>query len=500
VRWTKDFLPRRPRVARLQVERLESREVLSAAGPSTPLNDLTALYNGQQGGLYPNDTDTRPASLESAAESIAARIVPLDGNGNANPSSGKIVLLSIGMSNAADEWDGGPTAFEPVANADPSKNPKLAIVNGAQSGVDASGWANPNSSAWTTVLSRLQSAGLTAKQVEVVWLKEALAYPELLGGFLPAAQKLQSDLEAIARNLKTKFPNVKIAYLSSRTHAFTTTGLNPEPYAYESGFADKWAIQDQINGRGNLNWDPTKGAVVAPLLSWGSYLWANGTSPRSDGFAWTTSDVGTDLTHPSSSGVTRIGQMLLAFFKTDPTTTPWFLRAATNGAAPTVTLSANHISGVSGLVVQFTASARAAFGDSISQYAWTFDDGDFAFGPTPTKTFFVPGTYIVHLAVSDSAGNVTLKTITITVSGGAGGQPPAPTAVVAAPTLSTAFVTTTSKSSNDAFWISTAASDSLMPSASAAPLVPTAPAMSLSATALSGASSSQHSVWGLDEI
>jgi hypothetical protein len=461
------------------------------------LNDLTALYNGQQGGLYPNDTDTRPASLESAAESIASKIVPLDGNGNANPSSGKIVLLSIGMSNAADEWDGGPTAFEPVANADPSKNPRLAIVNGAQSGVDPSGWANPNSTAWTTVLSRLQSAGFTAKQVEVVWLKEALAYPEQFGGFLPAAQKLQSDLESIARNLKTKFPNVKIAYLSSRTHAFTTTGLNPEPYAYESGFADKWAIQDQINGLGNLNWDATKGAVVAPLLSWGSYLWANGTSPRSDGFTWTTSDVGSDLTHPSSSGATKIGQMLLAFFKTDPTTTPWFLRAATNGAAPAVNLSANHISGVSGLAVQFTASARAAFSNNISQYAWTFDDSDFAFGPTPTKTFFVPGTYVVHLAVSDSAGNVTLKTITITV--GAGGQPPGPTAGVAAPTASTTFVTTTSQSSNDAFWISTG-SDSLKPSPSPAPTVSTAPTMAGSATVLSGASASQPSVWGLDEI
>ena len=41
----------------LQIERLESREVLSAS--STPLNDLGAgLYNGEQGGLYPNSTDT----------------------------------------------------------------------------------------------------------------------------------------------------------------------------------------------------------------------------------------------------------------------------------------------------------------------------------------------------------------------------------------------------------------------------------------------------------
>jgi hypothetical protein len=373
----------------------------------------------------------------------------------------------------------------------------LAIVNGAQSGVDASGWANPNSSAWTIVLARLQNAGLTAKQVEVVWLKEALAYPQHYGGFLPAAQKLQTDLEAIARNLKTKFPNVKIAYLSSRTHAFTTKGLNPEPYAYESGFADKWTIQDQINGVGNLNWDPTKGPVVAPLLSWGSYLWANGTNPRSDGFTWTLNDVAADLTHPSASGITKIGKMLLAFFKTDPTTTPWFLRPPTSGAAPTVTLSANHTTGASGLVVQFSASARAAGGNSISQYAWTFDDGDFAFGATPTKIFYVPGIYVVHLAVSDSAGNVTLKSITITISGGTGGQTQLSLVTIRKPTPTTVLVASSPVPSDDAFWMTTAADWSTPKASREPPIVPTVLAISRSATALSGASSRRSNAWDL---
>jgi PKD repeat protein len=444
----------------------------------------------------------RPTSLESAAENIAAHIVPLDGNGNVNTTGGKIVLLSIGMSNASDEWNGGPTAFEPVANADPAKNPKLAIVNGAQSGVDAKGWANPNSSAWTTVIGRLQSAGLTAKQVQFVWLKEAEAFPSQYGGFLPAAQKLQSDLEAIARNLKTKFPNIKIAYLSSRTHAFTTTGLNPEPYAYESGFAVKWAIQDQINGKGNLNWDSTKGAVVAPLLSWGSYLWANGTNPRSDGFTWTTNDVSGDLTHPSSSGITKIGQMLLAFFKTDPTSTPWFLRAASSSLLATVTLSADHVSGGAGLVVHFSASAIAVRGNTISQYAWTFDDGDFAFGATPTKTFDVPGTYIVHLAVSDSAGNVTLKTITITIGGGGGGSPlPFRVADAAAPTTAAGLVTVpaSKSSSNESIWMSPPA-DWLSEDSVSTLVMPSAPTSAPSATALSGASSSGETTQALDDV
>src|SRR5262249_25776804 len=284
-------------------------------------------------------------------------------------------------------------------------------------------WADSSNTAWNTVLSRLTSAGLTAKQVEVVWLKEAIRDPENIGGFLPAAQQLQSDLESIARNIKTYFPNAKIVYLSSRTHAFTTTGLNPEPYAYESGFAVKWTIQDQINGKGNLNFDPSKGKVVAPLLLWGPYLWANGTSPRSDGFTWVRSDTGSDATHPSASGVKKVADMLLAFFKTDPTTTPWFLRPATAGQAPTITATGSKASGASGVSVNFTVTATPSSGHTIAQYVWTFDDGDFAFGATPSKIFYALGTYHVHLAVSDNLGNVTLKTITITISGGSGGEP-----------------------------------------------------------------------------
>jgi PKD repeat protein len=116
--------------------------------------------------------------------------------------------------------------------------------------------------------------------------------------------------------------------------------------------------------------------------------------------------------------------MLLAFFKTDPTATPWFLRATPSGAAPGVTATADHASGSSGLTVHFNASATALRGNSISQYVWTYDDGDFAYGQAPVKTFYAPGTYLVHLAVTDSRGNVALSTLTITITGGhtSGGQ------------------------------------------------------------------------------
>jgi hypothetical protein len=49
----------------------------------------------------------------------------------------------------------------------------------------------------------------------------------------------------------------------------------------------RWLIQDQIEGDAALNYDASRGPVKAPLLMWGHYLWADGTTPRqSDGLVW----------------------------------------------------------------------------------------------------------------------------------------------------------------------------------------------------------------------
>jgi len=42
-------------------------------------------------------------------------------------------------------------------------------------------------------------------------------------------------------------------------------------------------IADQINGNPALNNNPANGPVMAPLLLWGPYTWANGLLGRDDG-------------------------------------------------------------------------------------------------------------------------------------------------------------------------------------------------------------------------
>ena len=385
-----------------------------------PLDDLgPGTYKGFIGGLHPAGSNTRPAAHNNAGLDIANnQIKPLNASGNPDSANGKIVMIAVGMSNTTQEFASkGTQNFKLRADADPAKNSQLIIVDGAQGGQDAITWLDPNAATWSTVIQRLTAAGVTPQQVQVAWLKEALAGPNSYGAFPAHAQSLQADLEVILRNLKTKFPNIKLTYLSTRTRAYTNiaTDLNPEPFAYETGFAVKWTVQDQINGTGNLNFDPAKGTVVAPLALWGPYIWADGLNARSDGFTWLCSDLESDFTHPSAGGgVPKVADQLLAFFKTDPTATPWFLKKSVTGQPPAVSASANVSSGTAPLHVSFTANASDPDG-TIASYQWTFDDGTFSNAQNPTKTFPAPGHYSVHLTVTDNSGNTVLRTLPISV-------------------------------------------------------------------------------------
>jgi hypothetical protein len=292
---------------------------------SLPLNDLgNQVYirmNGQntgyRGGLYPGGSNVRPPAHEAAGVAMAGQVVPLGASGAPDLQNGKIVMIGIGMSNAYMEF----SAFQSLVGSDPTISSALAVVNGAQPGLTAEYWIDPKAGAWTNVNQRLAAKGLTPQQVQVAWVKNTRKGSS---DFPANAQLLQSDLKAIVRNLKTNYPNIKLAYLSSRTHSYIYwSGLSPEPDAFETGFSVKWLIESQINGDPELNYNPTSGAVVAPYLSWGPYLWANGPEPRSDGLSWPQTDLIVDCTHPSPNGEQKVAEQLISFFKHD-TTSGWF--------------------------------------------------------------------------------------------------------------------------------------------------------------------------------
>lgn len=311
----------------LQTEDLCEGEFISV---SVPLNDLGSHEyvrledgpTGFNGGLYPGGQNLRPPAHETSGVELAGQITPLDASGNPDPA-GTIVMTSVGMSNTAMEF----REFITWAEDDPEVNEDLLIVDGAQAGAVSDHWTDPNASTWDVVEDRLAHHGVTPAQVQVVWVKQTLTGS---GDFPEKAQTVQEDLEIIARNLLIHYPNVKLAYYSSRTRSYTYwTGLSPEPAAFENGFAVKWMIEAQIDGDPDLNFDPDAGTVVAPYLSWGPYLWIDGENERSDGRVWLASDLVMDCTHPSESGVDKVADQLLDFFKTDVTTAPWFMEDGT---------------------------------------------------------------------------------------------------------------------------------------------------------------------------
>jgi lysophospholipase L1-like esterase len=305
----------------------------------TPLTDFkpNQTYKNQPGGLYGDNHNTPPSTHLKAAQAQTRAIVPLNADGKPAPD-GKIVLLSIGMSNTTQEF----SRFKQIADADKDKSPNVAIVDGAQGGQDAAEWTNPsrNEKIWTTVDRRCDSAHITPQQIQVVWIKQALKGPASIGQFSLHTNKLAADLISILHLAKQHYPNLRIAYLSSRIYAgYAVTPLNPEPYAYESAFAVRAVIQKQIDQDPDLNFDPAHGDIKSPLVLWGPYLWADGANPRSDGLTWLPANFREDGTHPSDSGRQKVADLLLSFFKTDPLAKTWFTCAydvtSDNCAGPT---------------------------------------------------------------------------------------------------------------------------------------------------------------------
>ena len=303
----------------------------SAEAPKTPstfvpLSDLgtDGRYKEQDGGLYGQGSNVPPEAHLKAALEVAATIQPLDADGKPSPD-GKIVLLTHGMSNTTNESE----RFLELANADARKNPKVLLIDGAQGGMDTRKWiadthTRRDTSPWDTLDKRVKAAGATAQQVQVVWMKHAMARVAQYGEFPKHATALKNDTIQILHMLKERFPNLKIAYLSSRSYAgYAGTELNPEPFAYESAFAVRWVIQDQIKGGAKLDYKTGQ----TPLVLWGPYLWADGEKGRKAGdLIYKREDFRDDGTHPSDSGRQKVAEQLVKFFTTDATASGWFVK------------------------------------------------------------------------------------------------------------------------------------------------------------------------------
>lgn len=256
---------------------------------------------GYSGRPHPG-TNEPPAAYAAGGLRAADAIVPRDAQGRPDPN-GKVALLSIGMSNTTMEF----STFVKLSQADPARDAHVVIVDGAQGGQAAPVWDDPRAQAWSVAEDRLTRSGVTDGQVGAIWLKQAIARPT--SDFATYTKTLSDDLRQIVAIAASRYPNLQQVFLSPRTYAgYATTDLNPEPYAYWSGYADRMLIVDSIAKPDQRPW-----------IGWGPYLWADGTKGRADGFTWTCDDVRpNDGTHPSDAGQQKIAMQLQTFFDGSP--------------------------------------------------------------------------------------------------------------------------------------------------------------------------------------
>jgi len=394
-----------------------------------PLNDLgSGVYLGQfQGGLYPGGSNEVPALHHSIGVARAAEIVPRNSAGQAS-ASGKVGLLSIGLSNTTQEFCGGnfpncqPFSFMGQAAASAGVNhTSLAIVDGAIGGQPAAAWDSPSDTNYDQVRDqRLASAGLTEAQVQAVWIKLANPGPKVsLPNAGADAYALEASLGGVVRACKVRYPNLKVAYLSSRIYAgYASSGLNPEPYAYESGFSVKWLIGAQINQENGGGVDARAGdldsATVAPFLVWGPYLWADGLSARSDGLTWACADMNpSDGTHPATGARTKAGSAILSTLLASPYAAAWFRN--NNPACPFVFAGPGSARVCGGEIVSFAVDAAAQAPMALQ---WRRDGVPIAdeTGPALTIASAGPGDAGEYdCVVSNACGSLASAAATLTV-------------------------------------------------------------------------------------
>jgi hypothetical protein len=331
-----------------------------------PLIDMTAgdTYYGFEGGLYPGGSNDMPEAHLNEGVARARAIAPLDANGNPSTTD-KVLFLSVGYSNVwqefwatrpdmcrveqgswACETQGQSWSFMGRAQADPLLNPDLEFLNGAKSGEASVSWDSPMDQNYDRVLDNvLTPFGYTEKQVQIIWTKPGFqidkdSLQNILSKSLPDPEaEVYSEVVVmgnLVRSLKTRYPNLKLAFLSSRIYGgYDNQSVNPEPWAYETSFTVKWLIEAQIRQMetgevdslaGDLNYN-----TVAPWIAWGPYIWADTDTPRSDGLQWFEDDFEDDGRHPDRSGESKVGRFLYEFFQTSPVTACWFLEGGVCG-------------------------------------------------------------------------------------------------------------------------------------------------------------------------
>ena len=287
----------------------------------------TGFYLGEfQGGLYPGGSNQMPLSHLNKGIKVSKAIKPLDSLGNVDFVNGKVYLACFGSSTSAQPFKKYQTLLETTEGLNNCFETILCHYGGGLENMTME-----NTEYWEGIENeKLIPEGVTPEQIQVGWLMNASREDSIYDMPLQA-DSVKAKYIRTFQALYANYTNLKILYLSppyyggyaDPTDEFFE--VNQEPCSYHTGFAGKWAIQDQIFGDPSLKF---KGAgKLAPFLSWGPHIWADGLRANSyDGLSWNCEDYRVDGAgiHLNDGGKEILGDIIYDFFLNDTIASFWY--------------------------------------------------------------------------------------------------------------------------------------------------------------------------------
>lgn len=316
----------------------EQEELVSCSATSVgtpPLTTVGVPYKSRMtGGIFAQGGNVEPLFATSRGVERAQAI----------KDAGPFVFMAIDSSNLWDEFK----EFTNTFGAAPDLNPQMTLVNASTGGCDTFSWAydtpcgGANVPAWEQMDAKLAAKGMTRADVKVVFTKIVTAkFRFSAKQFEPRLVQEKQFARDFLTALRVKLPNVTMVYLSSRIYAgYSTAGvLSPEPMAYETGWAVRDLIDEQHTAVLQANTSSPMHDQNVPWVTWGPYMWADGTTPRVDALTppastqtWLCSDfqglplgMAQDGIHAHKTGWVKIATHLDFTLRSSPHASIWYL-------------------------------------------------------------------------------------------------------------------------------------------------------------------------------
>ncbi len=304
-----EFERQNPRPARSR------REFKTDFDPSTlvPFTQGTHYLDKYETGLYPGARNAMPSEHRSAGEAIAATIKPLDTEGRPDAESGRIIALALGHSNCR-EYFGAFQQF--LSKKSTELHPHFELVSAAVGGQQLPEISRLQGGVWENAKRLLSRPGYSDRQVQVLFLHTTYHGAGNTSGmqarFPERMEQMQEDLQKVLAHCVERFPNLKMAFLTSDGFRHFTAF---EPHVWQEAFGFKWLIESQIKGVAGTEYSGNTRKL--PWLAWGPYIWDN---------SWDRSFF-TDGVHQAPKAKAIVVDKLWKFLSTESVTKPWFLKA-----------------------------------------------------------------------------------------------------------------------------------------------------------------------------